>query len=82
MVRVLSYVVSLYMGAVQVEYKKYLLGSLLGLLPHTITFPIMGMNIRDIRSPRFMISLSAEIAYILVTYVVYTRYHKKNMEDQ
>ena len=82
MVRLPSDVVSLYMGAVQVEYKKYLLGSLLGLLPHTITFPIMGMNIRDIRSPRFMISLSAEIAYILVTYVVYTRYHKKNMEDQ
>ena len=82
MVRLPSDVVSLYMGAVQVEYKKYLLGSLLGLLPHTITFPIMGMNIRDIRSPRFMISLSAEIAYILVTYAVYKRYRKKNMEDQ
>ena len=82
MVRLPSDVVSLYMGAVQVEYEKYLLGSLLGLLPHTITFPIMGMNIRDIRSPRFMISLSAEIAYILVTYAVYKRYRKKNMEDQ
>ena len=82
MVRLPSDVVSLYMGAVQVEYKKYLLGSLLGLLPHTITFPIMGMNIRDIRSPRFMISLCTEIAYILVTYAVYTRYRNKNMEDQ
>lgn len=82
MVRLPSDVVSLYMGAVQLEYKKYLLGSLLGLLPHTITFPIMGMNIRDIRSPRFMISLCTEIAYILVTYAVYTRYRNKNMEDQ
>lgn len=82
MVRLPSDVVSLYMGAVQVEYKKYLLGSLLGLLPHTITFPIMGMNIGEIHSPKFLISLSAEIAYILVTYAVYKRYRKKNMEDQ
>lgn len=82
MVRLPSDVVSLYMGAVQVEYKEYLLGSLLGLLPHTITFPIMGMNIGEIHSPKFLISLSAEIAYILVTYAVYKRYRKKNMEDQ
>ena len=82
MVRLPSDVVSLYMGAVQVEYKKYLLGSLLGLLPHTITFPIMGMNIGEIHSPKFLISLSAEIAYILVTYAVYTRYRKKNKADQ
>ena len=82
MVRLPSDVASLYMGAVQVEYEKYLLGSLLGLLPHTITFPIMGMNIGEIHSPKFLISLSAEISYILVTYAVYTRYRKKNMEDQ
>ena len=37
MVRLPSDVASLYMGAVHVEYKKYLLGSLLGMLPHTIT---------------------------------------------
>ena len=57
MVRLPSDVVSLYMGAVQVEYKEYLLGSLLGLLPHTITFPIMGMNIGEIHSPKFLIVL-------------------------
>ena len=77
MVRLPSDVASLYMGAVHVEYKKYLLGSLLGMLPHTITYPIMGMSIRDIRSPQFMISLCAEIAYILVTSAVYTFYRKR-----
>ena len=82
MVRLPSDVASLYMGAVHVEYKKYLLGSLLGMLPHTITYPIMGMSIQDIRSPQFIISLCAEIAYILVTYAVYKRYRKKNMDDQ
>lgn len=34
------------------------------MLPHTITYPIMGMSIQDIRSPQFIISLCAEIAYI------------------
>lgn len=82
MVRLPGDVVSLYMGAVHVEYKKYLLGSLLGILPHTITYPIMGMCIRDIRSPQFIILLCAEIAYILVTSTVYTLYRKKNKADQ
>ena len=81
MARLPSDVASLYMGAVHVEYKKYLLGSLLGMLPHTITYPIMGMSIRDIRSPQFIISLCAEIAYILVTSAVYTLYRKKNKTD-
>ena len=82
MARLPSDVASLYMGAVHVEYKKYLLGSLLGMLPHTITYPIIGMSIRDIRSPQFIISLCAEIAYILVTSAVYTLYRKKNQADQ
>ena len=81
MARLPSDVASLYMGAVHVEYKKYLLGSLLGMLPHTITYPIMGMSIRDIRSPQFIISLCAEIAFILVASAVYTLYRKKNKAD-
>lgn len=82
MARLPSDIVSLYMGAVHVEYKKYLLGSLLGILPQTITFPIMGMSIQNIRSPQFVISLCVEIAYILVTSVIYTIYRKKDKADQ
>ncbi len=78
MIRLPSDVASLYMGAVHVEYKKYLLGSLLGMLPHAITYPIMGMSIQDIRSPKFVISLCAELAYILITSAVYTVYRKRN----
>ena len=82
MARLPSDIVSLYMGAVHVEYKKNLLGSLLGILPQTITFPIMGMSIQNIRSPQFVISLCVEIAYILVTSVIYTIHRKKNKADQ
>ena len=78
MIRLPCDVASLYMGAVHVEYKKYLLGSLLGMLPHAITYPIMGMSIQDIRSPKFVISLCAELAYILITSAVYTVYRKRN----
>lgn len=78
MIRLPCDVASLYMGAVHVEYKKYLLGSLLGILPHAITYPIMGMSIQDIRSPKFVISLCAELAYILITSAVYTVYRKRN----
>lgn len=80
MVRLPSDVVSLYMGAVHVEYKKYLLGSLLGILPHTITYPIIGMSIRNIRSPEFIISLCAEIAYVLITSAGYTIYSKRHKQ--
>lgn len=78
MIRLPCDVASLYMGAVHVEYKKYLLGSLFGMLPHAITYPIIGMSIRDIRSPKFVISLCAELAYILITSAVYTVYRKRN----
>lgn len=78
MIRLPCDVASLYMGAVHVEYKKYLLGSLFGMLPHAITYPIMGMSIQDIRSPKFVISLCAELAYILITSAVYTVYRKRN----
>lgn len=82
MVRLPSDVASLYMGAVHVEYKKYLFGSLLGMLPHTITYPIMGMSIQDVRSPQFVLSLCAEIAYMLVTTAAYALYRKKNKVDR
>ena len=77
-VRMPSDIVSLYMGAIHVEYKKYLLGSLLGMLPHTITYPIMGMSVSDIRSPEFIISLCAELAYIVITAAIYAFYRKKH----
>lgn len=77
-VRLPSDVVSLYMGAIQVNYKKYLLGSLMGILPHTITYPLMGMNIRDLHSPEFKISLLIEIVYVVTTSVLYLLYSRRH----
>lgn len=80
--RLPSDISSLYMGAVNVDYKKYLLGSLLGMLPHMITYPIMGMSVSDIHSPEFLISLCAEILYVILTTVLYGLYHRKHQNGE
>ena len=54
-------IASLYMGAIQVNYLKYLPGSILGLLPAIILYPIMGMGIKDIHSPQFWIALGIKL---------------------
>lgn len=81
MIRLPSDVVSLYMGAVNVDYKQYLLGSVLGLLPHLITYPIMGMSIQNIWSPAFFISACVEVAYILLTMTIYSFYRKRKIQS-
>lgn len=74
--RIPSDVISFYMGAVEVDYKKYLLGSMLGTIPHTITYPIMGMSVSDISSPQFIIALCAEVIYFGITTLLYIHYKK------
>lgn len=81
MIRLPSDVASLYMGAVNIEYKQYLWGSVLGLLPHLIAFPIMGMNIQNIWSPAFFISVCVEAAYILLTMIIYSLYRKRIIQS-
>lgn len=71
-------IVSLYMGAAQVNYKKYLLGSILGAIPHTITYPIMGMSAFNLSSSQFILAFCAEVIYFLMTTVIYTIYTRKH----
>ncbi len=73
-----SDIVSLYMGAVGVNYPKYLLGCLLGMLHSTITFPIMGMSITDIHSPIFMTALCVELLLMGISVLICRIYRKKH----
>lgn len=72
-----SDILSLYMGAVGVRYRKYLPGSLLGMLPPIITFPIMGMNISTPGSPAFLVSACVQAAITVISIGGYWLYHKK-----
>ena len=62
-----SDIVSLYMGAMGISYRKYLPGSILGLLLSLITFPLMGMNIANPGSPTFLWSIGIQAAVSAVS---------------
>ncbi len=62
-----SDIVSLYMGAMGISYRKYLSGSILGMLLSLITFPIMGMNIANPGSPAFLWSIGIQAAVSAVS---------------
>lgn len=62
-----SDIVSLYMGAMGISYRKYLPGSILGMLLSLITFPIMGMNIANPGSPAFLWSIGIQAAVSAVS---------------
>ncbi|MBQ9986877.1 MAG: VTT domain-containing protein [Erysipelotrichales bacterium] len=70
--------VSMYMGASGINYKKYLLGSLLGLLPSIILFSIMGMSVENVDSLPFRLSLITEIALVLLSVFLYNTIKKKH----
>ena len=58
-------VISLYLGAAGVKRRTYLAGSLLGMLPTAILFPLFGAAIGDVSSPQFVYSLAAQIGLSL-----------------
>ncbi|MGN0178761.1 MAG: CDP-alcohol phosphatidyltransferase family protein [Monoglobaceae bacterium] len=74
-------IVSLYMGAIRMNYRKYLLGCVLGFLPPVITFPIMGMSITDIHSPQFIIAASIEIIFAVGSIALTLIIGKKTMKE-
>lgn len=73
-----SDIVSLYMGAVGVNYPQYLLGCFLGMLRSAITFPIMGMSAANIYSPPFWIALCVELVFLAGSVLIYGIYKKKH----
>ena len=57
--------VSLYMGAVNVDYRFYLLGSTLALFPTMALLTIMGKNAMNPGSPQFILATCFEVLYML-----------------
>lgn len=70
-------IISLYMGAVNIRYYKYLAGCILGFLPSTITFPIMGMNIKNPHSPAFLVALGVELLFMAGSFFVHFFFRKR-----
>ena len=76
-----SDIVSLYMGAMGISYRKYLPGSILGMLLSLITFPIMGMNIANPGSPTFLWSIGIQAAATAASIGGYWLYRRKKRAD-
>lgn len=68
---------SIYLSAIGTRYLPFLLGSVLGMLPSAILFPIMGTNVGDIHSPEFLISAGMELAFVAVSFILLTIYRKR-----
>ena len=78
-----SDILSLYMGATEINYPRYLAGSLLGMALSLVTFPIMGMNITEPASPWFWASIVIQIlvsAFFIGGY--WLCYRKKRREEE
>lgn len=69
-VRLSLHVGSLYLGAAQTHFGKYMLGSLLGLLPVLIPYTVMGTSARDPASPRFLLAVAAEVAVTVLSLTI------------
>ena len=66
-----SDVVSFYMGAIRLRLPQYLAWCLLGMLPTNLTFPLMGMNIRQPGSAEFLTALSVQVIYSVISVAVF-----------
>lgn len=68
---------SIYLSAIGVRYVPFVLGSVLGMLPSCILFPIMGTNVGNIHSPEFLIAAGMELAFMAVSLIGMAIYRKR-----
>lgn len=69
--------VSMYLGALNFDFYKYLIASILGTLPGLIPATIMGQSITQPLSPQFIISVIITIVCSLLSILIYYFYSKK-----
>lgn len=69
--------VSMYLGTLNFNFLKYLLASVLGILPGLVPATLLGQSITEPLSPQFIISLSITIACSLISMLVFYVYNKR-----
>lgn len=72
-------VVSFFMGAIGVGFKKYITGSMLGFLPLIITCTIMGTNITNPHSHAFITAVCVQGLCMVVSMILYYFYRKHHL---
>jgi uncharacterized membrane protein YdjX (TVP38/TMEM64 family) len=69
--------VSMILGSMDFSYKKYILGSLCGIIPGMVATTIVGSAVSDPASPKFIISLGGDIFISAVSVLIYMLIRKK-----
>lgn len=69
--------VSMILGSMDFSYKKYILGSLCGIIPGMIATTIVGSAVSDPASPKFIISLGGDVFISAVSVLIYTLIRKR-----
>lgn len=72
---------SVYMGAANYRFGRFLLGSVLGLLPVMIPYTIMGENAGKPGSPAFVIALATEILLHFGSVLIFAVIAKRRLSD-
>ena len=75
-------VCSLYMGAMKFDFRKYLLGSVIGFFPVMADYTILGVAADDIHSPVFLIALGIKALLLLGSFLVYRHLLKKSRKQE
>ena len=71
-------VVSLFMGAIGVPFKKFLPASVLGMLVPIVTYPLIGMSVSDPHSPMFRLSILAEVVLAAAAVTIWQLYQRRH----
>ena len=74
-------IVSVYCGIKRLDYPGYIAGSLLGMLPGLLMTTVMGANIHNPTSPRFIVSVCLHIFTFILSMLIYNMLKKKNRSD-
>lgn len=71
-------VVSMFMGSNDISYRKYLIASILAMMPDLLAITFISASITNPRSPKFILSCIAKFAITAISILVYRRTVKKD----
>ncbi len=75
-------VVSLYLGNTRLPYLQYLLGGVLGFVPDIVCATVVGMQISDISSPWFWISIAINLLTCAAAMLMYRAYKRRIIDKK
>ncbi len=75
-------IMSIYLGAIGVPYPTYIGASVLGMLVLAVTFPIIGTNVLNVKSPQFLIALAVNLTVMAGSVIAYAIILKKKRKEK